>query len=137
VQSTRWHFAFALCCHSNATRAPIANPPNSAQLGGTLSFPKLHPAQCSSMGMRPWTDTQTRVTTTHFASSTTQAKCNNYWDDLSLAHMLQLLFSVLCFVLIFTSLDTAPKSFPGISRKKSKSWHDRRCCCLGHVTVLL
>ena len=23
-----------LCCHSNATRAPIANPPNSAQLGG-------------------------------------------------------------------------------------------------------
>ena len=27
---------FALCCHSNATRAPIANPPNSAQLGGSL-----------------------------------------------------------------------------------------------------
>ena len=23
----------ALCCHSNKTRAPIANPPNSAQLG--------------------------------------------------------------------------------------------------------
>jgi len=89
------------------------------------------------MGMRPRTDTQTRVTTTHFASSTTHAKCNNYWDDLSLAHMLQLLFSVLCFVLIFTSLDTAPKSFRDISRKKSKSWHDRRCCCLGHVTVLL
>ena len=22
------------CCHSNATHAPIANPPNSAQLGG-------------------------------------------------------------------------------------------------------
>ena len=22
------------CCHSNASRAPIANPPNSAQLGG-------------------------------------------------------------------------------------------------------
>jgi len=33
--STRWHFAFALCCHSNETRAPIANPPNRAQLGGT------------------------------------------------------------------------------------------------------
>jgi len=44
VQSTRWHFAFALCCHSKATRAPIANPPNSAQLGGTLYHsPKLHP----------------------------------------------------------------------------------------------
>jgi len=27
---------FALCCHSNATGAPIANPPNSAQLGGSL-----------------------------------------------------------------------------------------------------
>jgi len=34
--STRWHFAFALCCHSNATCAPIANPPNTAQLGGIL-----------------------------------------------------------------------------------------------------
>ena len=27
---------FALCCHSNATRAPMANPPNSAQLEGSL-----------------------------------------------------------------------------------------------------
>ena len=27
---------FALCCHSNATGAPIANPHNSAQLGGSL-----------------------------------------------------------------------------------------------------
>ena len=26
--------AFPQCCHSNATCAPIANPPNSAQLGG-------------------------------------------------------------------------------------------------------
>ena len=25
----------ALCCHSNETRAPIANPPKSAQLEGT------------------------------------------------------------------------------------------------------
>jgi len=25
----------ALCCHRNETRAPIANPPNSAQLEGT------------------------------------------------------------------------------------------------------
>ena len=34
----------ALCCHSNKTRAPIANPPNSAQQGGTAyHFPKLHP----------------------------------------------------------------------------------------------
>ena len=52
--------AFALCCHSNATRAPIANPPKSAQLGGIpYHSPKLHPGQCNSVGMRPRTDTQT------------------------------------------------------------------------------
>jgi len=32
------YIGFALCCHSNATRAPIANPPNSAQLGGSLFY---------------------------------------------------------------------------------------------------
>jgi len=31
----------ALCCHSNETRAPIANPPNSAQLQGT---PTIRPS---------------------------------------------------------------------------------------------
>ena len=51
---------FALCCQSNATRAPIANPPNSAQLGGIhYHYPKLHPGPCSSVNMRPWTDRQT------------------------------------------------------------------------------
>jgi len=60
---------FALCrhiagwtqpCHSNATRAPIANPPNSAQLGGSLYHaPKLHPGLCSSVGVGPRTDRQT------------------------------------------------------------------------------
>jgi len=29
----------ALCCHSNGIRAPIANPPNNAQLGGTRTIP--------------------------------------------------------------------------------------------------
>ena len=72
----RWVFAFALCCHSNTTRAPIANPPNSAQLGGIpYHSPKLHPGPCNTVGMRPWTDThtdtQTRVPTIHSASSTT------------------------------------------------------------------
>jgi len=58
---TRWHFAFALRCHSNATRAPIANPPNSAQLGGIpYHSPKLHLGPCSSVGMRPRTARQTR-----------------------------------------------------------------------------
>ena len=70
----------ALCCHSNATRAPTANPPNSAQLGGSLYHAtKLHPGPCSSVGIRPRTDTQTRVTTIHFASSTTHAKCKQHF----------------------------------------------------------
>jgi len=50
----------ALCCHSNETWAPIANPPSSAQLGGTLYHsPKLHPGPCCNVGMRPRTDGQT------------------------------------------------------------------------------
>ena len=44
--------------------------------GNPYDFPKLHPGPCDSVGMRPRTDTQTRVTTIHFASSTTHAKCN-------------------------------------------------------------
>jgi len=78
---TRWHFAFAafgctlscayrlptcaaLCCHSNETHAPIANLPNSAQLGSIpYHAPKLYPGPCSSVGIRPWIDTQTPVTT--------------------------------------------------------------------------
>ena len=70
---------FALCCHSNATRASIANLPNSAQLGGCLYHAlKLHPGPCSNVGIWPQTDTQTRMTTIHFASSTTHAKCNHH-----------------------------------------------------------
>jgi len=46
------------------------NPPNSAQLGGIpYHSSKLHPGPGNSVGMRPRTDTQTRVTTIHFASS--------------------------------------------------------------------
>jgi len=52
--------AFPSCCHSNATCTPIANPPNSAQLGGiSYHSAKLHPGPCNSVGMRPRTDTQT------------------------------------------------------------------------------
>ena len=44
-----------LCCHSNETRALIANPPNGEQLGRTPCYcPKLHLGQCS-VGMRWWT----------------------------------------------------------------------------------
>jgi len=42
-----------VCCHSNKTRAPIANLPNSAQIEGSpYNSPKLHPGPCSSVGMR-------------------------------------------------------------------------------------
>jgi len=79
-----WLRAFGLCCHSNETCTPIADPPNSAQLEGTpYHSANLRPGPCSSVGMRRWTDrhrhTQTRVTNRpiHFASSTTHAKCKS------------------------------------------------------------
>ena len=69
-----------LCCHSNETCASIASPPNSAQLEGTLYHsPNLHPGLCSSVGMWQGTDgqdTQTAMTTRHFASATPHVK----WD---------------------------------------------------------
>jgi len=86
---------FALCCHSNATRAPIANLPNCAQLGSShYYFHKLHPGPCNSVGIRPWTDrqthtqtdTQTHVTTIYFASSMTHTKCNNTTGDGECGH---------------------------------------------------
>jgi len=50
----------ALCCHSNETRAPIANPPNNAQLEGiSYHSSMLHPGACSSVGMQRGTDRQT------------------------------------------------------------------------------
>ena len=66
--------------HSNATRALIANPPNGAQLGGSpYHSSKLHPGPCNSVAYgRGQTDTQTRVTTIHFASSMTHARCNEW-----------------------------------------------------------
>jgi len=66
----------ALSCHSNDTRAPLANPPNSAQLEA-LPFPNLHPCPCSNVGMRLGTDRhadeRARI---HFASAMPHAKCN-------------------------------------------------------------
>jgi len=69
----------ALCCHSNETRAPVANLPNSAQWEGTLYHsPKLPPGLCTSVRMWWATDrhTQTLVTNIHFAFATPHAKCN-------------------------------------------------------------
>jgi len=72
-----------LRCHSNATCAPIAYPPNSAQLGASPtilpSYIRVH-AIVSAYGRGQTdtqTDTQTHMTTIHFVLSTTHAKCNN------------------------------------------------------------
>jgi len=52
--------AFPYCCHNNATRAPIENPPNSAQLGGIpYHSAKSHLGPCNSVGMQPLTDIHT------------------------------------------------------------------------------
>jgi len=54
---------FALFCHSNATRALIANPTSNAPLEGIpYHFPKLHQGPRNSVGM--WLRTH-RQTDTH------------------------------------------------------------------------
>jgi len=79
---TRTRNVTPLCCHSNATRRPIANPPNSAQLGGIPTIPPNYIRvraivwACGRRQTDRHTHVQTRVTTIHFASSTTHAKCN-------------------------------------------------------------
>jgi len=76
--------AFPQCCHSNASRAPIANPPNSAQLGGIPTTPQSYiwvraiVWACGRGQTHRQTDTQTRVTTIHFSWSSTHAKCNHH-----------------------------------------------------------
>jgi len=57
--STCWYFTFALCCHTNETRALIANPPNSAQLGDTPTIPQDISGPCSSVGVMRGTDRHT------------------------------------------------------------------------------
>jgi len=67
----------ALCCHSNETRAPIANPPNSAQLGVPPTIPKVTSRsvqKCGHAASDRYTDRQMSVTTVH---STTHVKCTN------------------------------------------------------------
>ena len=69
----------ALCCHSNETRVPIGNPPNSEQVDGipchSPSFIRVR-AVVSECG-EGQTDTGTAVTDIHFASATPHAKYNN------------------------------------------------------------
>jgi len=58
--------ALCSCCHSNETRASIANPLNTAQLEGT---PKLHPGSCNGVGMQRGTDRHTDTHTHAHADS--------------------------------------------------------------------
>jgi len=91
----RLELGFALCCHSNATRAPIANPPNGAQLGVSLYHaPKLHPGPCSSVGVRPRTDRHTDRQTHRRA-----------WSQYILRH-LRLTQNVIKVLVIVVSNDT-------------------------------
>jgi len=85
-----FHVRVMLPQQRNATRAPTANPPNSAQLGDSLYHSPSYigyirvcavvwacgRGQTDTHTNRQ-TDTQTRVTTVHFASCTTHAKCNH------------------------------------------------------------
>ena len=53
-------FVYVVIATKPVHRAPIANPPNNAQSGGTpYHSPKLHPGPCSSVGMPRGTDRQT------------------------------------------------------------------------------
>ena len=60
-----------VCCHSNETRVPIANPPTSAQLGGTSTIPQsyiwVRPVvwECGKGQTDTHADTQTAVASDH------------------------------------------------------------------------
>jgi len=86
LQCIRLQAYIRVCYHSDETRAPIANPPNSAQLEGT---PTIHPSyirvravvlECDERQTDTQTDTQTAVTNIHFASAMPHAKCNYYYS---------------------------------------------------------
>jgi len=98
VSITRMFFDFASLAWKCLFRSPklgfwknTTKPVHRLQIcpivhnwGGQSYYPsKLHPRPSSSVDVRPRrhtdTHTQTPVTTIHFASSTTHAKCNNLY----------------------------------------------------------
>jgi len=112
------------CCHSNATRAPIANPPNSAQLGGIpYHSTKLHPGAYNSVGMQPRTDTQTHVTTIPVSWSTTHAKCNKvvrWLCFMNLAHLCILISVIVMPVIGISKYIISVNSFHSQNQPKAK-----------------
>jgi len=71
--STRWHFAFELCYHTNETGAPTANPRNSTQQEDTPTIPpsyiRIRAVVWECGEGQAYRQKQTRVTIIHFASS--------------------------------------------------------------------
>jgi len=88
LMSSCFSCIIALCCHSNESRVPIANSPNSAQLGGTLYISPSYIRVCAVVWARGdgqthrQTHTQTSVTNIHFMSSKAHAKCNYILPEL-------------------------------------------------------
>jgi len=71
-----------VCCHSNETRAPIANLPNSAQVQGTpYHSPKLHLGACVAQDRH--THRRDQI---HFTSATPHGKCSNHGAFTCLYH---------------------------------------------------
>ena len=100
---------FALCWHINATRAPIANLPNSAQLGGSFYSPppKLHLGPCSNVGVGPRTDTHTdRLTHTDTRDHNTFCVVYDL-RKMQLLHLsVKLSYFILDFVVHKTTINT-------------------------------
>jgi len=71
LQCIRLYAYIRVCCHSNETCASIANPPNSAQLGGTPYHSPSYIRICAVVWEcgKGQTGTQMSVANIHFASA--------------------------------------------------------------------
>jgi len=103
---TRWHFTFALCCHSNETRAPIANPPNSAQLRVTpYHSAKLYPGPCSSVGMQRRTDRHTDRQTQMWVTIYISQRLWLMRNVVTMSHIWETVISFLMLSIIFINME--------------------------------
>jgi len=129
-------FRIRRCSHSNKTCAPIANPPKSAQLEGThYHSAYLHPRPCSSVGMRRGTDTQTAVTTIHFASATPHVNCNDCWHKkrIEMVWIVSRLSLFRCkYSLTWTRAQRTSRLMPNLSRLLFS-----RISCASPISVLI
>jgi len=104
--------------HSNETRAPIANPPNSAQLQGTPTIPpsyiQVHAVvyECGE----GQTGTQTRVTNIHFASAIrlTRNVTINFWPQTHTANATVDHVKVKVKAFLYSIPSVGPGADPGV-----------------------